>query len=318
MKEKFSQNNKNHQVSRDILDRFSPDKQKEILEIWEKTGTAFDLHRRDRQVKHVDQALSEVQNRLGFDKYDDVPAARTITIRWRWYLAAAIILIIVGAGYLLSPRTYVVPYGEIAEVELSDGSLIELNSGTQIWHNRLFGTTNRTVHLDGEAFFTIRTGQTPFIVHANESIVEVTGTRFNIRSWNSDPGSETTVAVSEGEVIFYSQNSPDKQVVLTPGLMSIWSRNMIKPEEPEPVSIERTTGWRNNLLNFDEKPLSVILNELERRFDVQIDLEANELRFETLTTYYTEQRDLESVLTDICLVIGTQYAETANGYRLFK
>jgi transmembrane sensor len=318
MKEKFSQNNKNHQVSRDILDRFSPDKQKEILEIWEKSGASSDLHRRDRQVKDVDQALTEVQSRLGFDMYDDVPTASVTTIKWRWYLAAAIILIVVGAGYLLIPRNYVVPYGEIAEIELSDGSLIELNSGTQMWHNRLYGTTNRTVHLDGEAFFTIRTGQIPFTVHANESIVEVTGTKFNIRSWNSDPGSETTVAVSEGEVIFYSKNSPDNQVSITPGFGSIWSRNMIKPEDPEPVSIERALGWRNNLLNFDEKPLSVILNELERRFDVRIDLEVRELRFETLTTYYTEQRDLESVLTDICLVKGIQYAETANGYRLFK
>lgn len=318
MKEKFSQNNKNHQVSRDILDRFSPDIQKEILEIWEKTGASSGLYRSDQHVKHVNQALSEVQDRLGFDKNDDKSTTGVNSITWRWYLAAAIILIVVGTGYLLTPKTYIVPYGEIAEVELSDGSLIELNSGTKIWHNRLFGTTNRTVRLDGEAFFTIRAGQTPFTVHANESVVEVTGTRFNIRSWNSDPGSETTVAVSEGEVIFYSKSSPDNQVILTPGLMSIWSRNMIKPEDPEPVSIERTLGWRNNLLNFDEKPLSVILNELERRFDIKIDLEVRELRFETLTTYYTEQRDLESVLTDICLVKGIQYAETANGYRLFK
>lgn len=318
MKEKFSHNNNNHPINREILNRYSPEERKEILDIWEKSGAASASYRNDPGIKHVDHALSEVQNRLGFHLNEEKPGLTNSLIQWKWYLVAAIILIALGTGFLFTPRIYIVPYGEVAEIELSDGSVMELNSGTMIRHNKLFGKTNRTVHLDGEAFFTIQHGQKPFIIYANESIVQVTGTRFNVRSWNSDPDSETTVTVSEGEVIFYAFDSPDNQVVLTPGMMSNWNKNMIRPEDPEPVSLERSLGWRNNLLNFDEKPLAVILNELERRFDVQIDLEAAGLRFETLTTFYTEQRDLESVISDICLVKGLRYAETANGYRLYK
>jgi transmembrane sensor len=106
--------------------------------------------------------------------------------------------------------------------------------------------------------------------------------------------------------------------VLSPGKMSSWNKYMIDPADTMSVSADRILGWRNNLLHFDDKPLAVILNELERRFDVRIDLEAQEMRYETLTTYYTEQRNLETVLNDISLVKGLRFAKTANGYRIYR
>ncbi len=319
-----NQNNK-HPIDRELLKKYSSEEQKEILRVWEKSGTDLEESRQKhrQRIKPVDEALSEVQNRLGFPAPDlDLPvdSGKNSPSGFgpKWYLAAAVILIVLGTGYLLTPRMYFVSYGEMAEIELNDGSTIEMNSGTQIRHNRLFGRTNRTLHLDGEAYFTIRSGDEPFIINANGSTVEVTGTRLNIRSWSSDPGSETSVTVTEGEVYFYPEKSPDRRVVLSPGKMSSWNNNMIEPADPVSVSADRVLGWRSNLLHFDEKPLAVILNELERRFDVRIELEAQEMRYETLTTYYTEPRNLETVLNDISLVKGLRYAETANGYRIYR
>lgn len=319
-----NQNNK-HPIDRDLLKNYSSEDQKEILRIWEKSGSDLEKNRQKhrQRIKPVDDALSEVHSRLGFpapepdlamESGKNSPSGSGL----KWFLAAAVILIVLAAGYLLTPRIYIVSYGEMAQIELNDGSTIEMNSGSQIRHNRLFGRSNRTVHLDGEAYFTIRSGDKPFIIQANGSIVEVTGTRLNIRSWSSDPGRETSVTVTEGEVYFFPEKSPDKRVVLSPGKMSSWNNSMIEPADPVSVSADRILGWRNNLLHFDEKPLGVILNELERRFDVRIELEAQEMRYETLTTYYTEQRDLATVLNDISVVKGLRYAETANGYRIYR
>jgi transmembrane sensor len=291
-----------------------------LQEIWDLCGSA-DVEKRidfKNSMKSIDQALLEIEDRL--DSANSGPDINQTGTGWnkKWFIAAALILIILGAGFLLLPKVYMVPYGEIAEIELPDGTHVELNSGTQLRHNRFFGITNRDISMNGEAYFSVRNHELPFILHANESIIEVIGTQFNVRSWYSDPGSETHVAVTQGEVYFYSARAPETRVNLTPGLMSSWNSTMASPEDPVPASVDRVLSWRENLLNFDEKPLSVILGELERRFDVKIDLEVPELQAETLTTFYTEQRDLEIVLKDICLVKGLRYAETANGYRIYR
>jgi transmembrane sensor len=325
MNNQSNNQNNNHPIDRDLLKNYSTEEQKEILRVWEESGADLEKYRQKlrQRIKPVDEALSEVHSRLGFPSTEpglipDSGKNPTSVSGLKWVLAAAVILVVLGAGYLLTPRIYIVSHGEMAEIELNDGSAIEMNSGTRIRHNRFFGRSNRTLHLEGEAYFTIRSGDKPFIINANGSTVEVTGTRLNIRSWSSDPGSETSVTVTEGEVYFYPEKSPDKRVVLSPGKMSSWNNNMIEPADPVSVSADRILGWRNNLLHFDDKPLAVILNELERRFDVRIDLEAQEMRYETLTTYYTEQRNLETVLNDISLVKGLRYAKTANGYRIYR
>jgi transmembrane sensor len=318
---KKNSNSKNQTpLDNDLLNRFDDKTKSRIIDIWNKSDRA-DEERKSafkNRVKPVDQALQEIEEQLDTSKYSSDYKQSNSGWSKKWILAAAMLLIVLGAGYLLIPKVYLVPYGEIVQIELPDGTHVELNSGTQIHHSRLFGITNRTLHMNGEAFFTVRDDQLPFIIHANESIVEVTGTRFNVRSWSSDPNSETLVTVADGEVHFYPVQSPDRRVILSQGLISSWNSTMTTPLDPEKVTVDRVLSWRENLLNFEEKPLAVILSELERRFDVQIDLEVPEMSSETLTTFYTEQRELEIVLKDLCLVKGLRYAETANGYRIYQ
>jgi len=304
----------------ELLKNLDEGERSRLQEIWDLCESADDKKRIEfkKSMKSANQALLEIEDRLESGNSGPDRNQMNTGRNKKWILAAALILIVLGAGFLLLPKVYMVPYGEIAEIELPDGTQVELNSGTQLRHNRFYGITNRDISMNGEAYFSVRNHDLPFILHANESIIEVTGTRFNVRSWYSDPGSETHVAVTEGEVYFYSAIAPDKRVTLSPGLMSSWNTSMAAPGDPEPASVDRVLSWRENLLNFDEKPLSVILGELERRFDVKIDLEVPELKAETLTTFYTEQRDLEIVLKDICLVKGLRYAETANGYRIYR
>jgi ferric-dicitrate binding protein FerR (iron transport regulator) len=93
---------------------------------------------------------------------------------------------------------------------------------------------------------------------------------------------------------------------------------MTKPAEPEPKPAEEIAGWRSNKLIFQEKPISVIFNELERRYDVQIDLEVAGAESEVISAYYTSPQSIDAILEDISTVKGFRYAETANGYRIFK
>ncbi|MEX0647422.1 MAG: FecR domain-containing protein [Balneolaceae bacterium] len=299
----------------EVLKQFPAEERDGVAEVWKESGKAGPAVKTSK--KETEQALAGVHERIDLETYS-ASAANKTSGYFRVWMAAAVVMIILAAGWLLLPKTVTVPRGEIAMLELPDGSSVEMNSGTTIWYSRLFSYTGRSLKLQGEAFFDVKTGNHPFRVEAGGTVVEVTGTRFNVRSWSDDPGSETSVAVTEGEVQFYRLDEAENKVVLRPGEISTWHTSLAGPSLPEPVSAGDVAVWRDQRFVFQDKPLLSIFNELERRYDVQIYLEAPGFSFETLTAYYNQPQNLERILEDICMVKGLRYAETANGYRIFK
>lgn len=290
---------------------------KNLQEVWKQSRAAGNSQRMSRS--EIDNALEEVHKKLGWD--DRLGSSeKNSGSPWmvKKYLIAALALIIFGATWIYVPKTVTVPYGERAALELNDGTLIEINSGSTLSYSRLYGWTNRNVSLNGEAYFSVETTVMPFSVEANGTVTEVTGTEFNIRSWRDDPGSETVVAVTQGSVQFYKHDNHENKVSLSAGLYSRLNRKMTTPTEPEPKPAEEIAGWRSNKLIFQEQPITVIFNELERRYDVQIDLDVAGAESEVITAYYTSPQSIDAILEDISTVKGFRYAETANGYRIFK
>lgn len=312
-----TENNENKNPDRGNIFKQFPDGERDrIKEIWEKSGRLAE-QRSEIPTDEVEYALSEVHKRIDANG-SSLNTENNYRNKWRWMLAAAIVIIAIGTGILFVPQTVNAPYGDMVSVTLPDGSTVELNSGSELQYNRLFAFWNRDISLDGEAFFAVQDEEMPFTVDANGSEVRVTGTKFNVRSWDDDPGAETEVTVSEGTVEFYPEGESDKSVKIYPGQLSRWALEMETPTKPEPVSIDRMLAWRENDLVFNNKSLQVIFRELERRFDLEIDLQAAGFAHETLTTYYAKPKNVESILEDICRVKGLRYAETANGYRIYK
>lgn len=316
MNNKSGHNGKNQSDDKALFDQFSDDEKARVKKLWEMSTRAA-TKEPEVTSDDIENALNKVHKKIGEN------SGQSTTHRlfnWKWMAAAAVILIMAGAGILFTPQTTTAPYGELSTVELPDGSTVELNSGSQIWYNRLYAFSNRTVNLDGEAYFSVKAGvgSDPFIVNANNSTIRVTGTEFNVRSWSGDPDSATEVAVSEGSVQFYPADNPGTAVTISPGQLSTLSAGLAKPTPPEPVTIDRVIGWRDRMLIFNDKSLPVIFKELERRFDTEIRLEDESMADETLTTYYAAPDNVESVLEDICRVKGLRYSETANGYRVYR
>ncbi|MDR8389782.1 FecR domain-containing protein [Aliifodinibius sp. S!AR15-10] len=309
--------NTNNRSELEKLIKNFPSEQKELVKnIWDRSAKAGP-EQSIISKEETEQALGMVHDRLP-DFSDSVSGSpNRPPLAWRWVAAAAVVLLLFGAGILFVPRTAEAPYGETTTVELPDGSEVELNSGSKIEYNLLYSFTNRTINLDGEAFFSVKSSDNPFLVNANHATVRVTGTKFNVRSWSNEPGLETEVTVSEGSVKLYPVNDPDSSVTISPGQLSRLTANLQKPTTPEAVSIDRFLGWRDNKLIFNNKTLGVIFLELERRFNTEIELQRDYAAHETLTTYYANPKDLESILKDICRVKGLRYAETANGYRVY-
>ena len=92
-------------------------------------------------------------------------------------------------------NTLKVPYGKRFKLQLSDGTVVSLNSGTTLKYPEQFGLNGkRNVYLSGEAFFEVAKDKThPFIVHANKVEVEVLGTKFNVSAYPENPTVNTTL-----------------------------------------------------------------------------------------------------------------------------
>lgn len=296
----------------------------ELHKIWDLSRKSDPLIINSPGNAETEEALQAVHQRIGLRIPDEAPgesATRHAESFWLWsrYLAAAVALIIAGAYYLFVPVTVTAPYGERVTLNLPDGSVTELNSGSALTYNRFFfDKTGRNLSLNGEAWFDVEPGDIPFEVEANGTLTRVLGTTFNIRSWSTDPGSETEITVTSGRVEFLPVGDASKKVTLQPGEYSRWNSRALLPSQPETVSVDDITGWRENRLIFREQTLTVIIDELERRFNTQIDLEVPEASSETITAYYNRPQQLRAVLDDISMVKGLRYAETANGYRIFK
>jgi ferric-dicitrate binding protein FerR (iron transport regulator) len=123
--------------------------------------------------------------------------------------------------------------------------------------------------------------------------------------------------VTEGHVEFYPAGNRSNTVSLEEGQTSRFNTEMSSPAQPV-TSADKHLAWRDNRMVFQETPLIVILHDLERNFDVEIELDVEDMQYETLTAYYNEPANIETILEDICTVKGLRYTKTTNGYRIIK
>lgn len=197
------------------------------------------------------------------------------------------------------------------ECVLSDGSRIRLNSGSTIRYKKRFSGNVRRVELKGEAFFEVVPDQKPFRVVTDNANTTVLGTRFNVWARNS----QTRVIVEQGRVRLGALNS-DGKVILNKGQMSVLGMNNI-PETPRNVNTDRLLGWREGRLVFDKTPLSEIIAELERTFDITISLVDTETAQKTITADY-DKPSIETVLSSLCITLNAQYSSANGIYSILK
>ncbi|UVM17642.1 FecR family protein [Pseudomonas sp. B21-023] len=147
--------------------------------------------------------------------------------------------------------------GERRQVELPDGSRLELNSATQV--QVMFSPGQRHVRLDaGEAMFIVaHDSGRPFVVSTAQGNVTVTGTRFDVRQ---DPN-RTRVAVEQGAVKV--QGAAESLALLTAGQGSHIDAQG-KVAAPYAIDAKALTAWRQGKLVFDNAPLSDVVAEVSR------------------------------------------------------
>lgn len=250
---------------------------------------------------------------------DDQPL-RAIGTRFSYGMAAAVALLLL-AGYVLwrmagtdshpavAYRTVSVPTGGRLAVTLADGSRITLNAKSSLrYPERLTGPT-RQVFLTGEGFFEVTPDPAhPFIVTTQTLTTTVKGTSFNVNAYADDPTAEVTVVT--GKVAVVPSKGPHKARLLTPGQAVAYQSDTDVFTPTMPARPTDATAWQRGTLLFQRTPLSAVVRQLERQFDVHIQLGNNQLANCTLVGEFGRM-PLPDMLNALCQSIGATY--TMNG-----
>lgn len=197
------------------------------------------------------------------------------------------------------------------KVVLEDGSVITLEKNSKLSFPVHFDKNKRTVILSGEAFFEIaKNPNKPFYVYANEIVTKVLGTSFRIQAFDKEK--KVLVKVRTGKVSVYNQRSvnlsdPETNgIVLMPNQQATYSRgdkNLSKSLVQSPVLLLDRLP-----VQFDEVPISQVLEVIEKRYGVKIIYNEEVLADCYITTRLVD-KSLYNELDLICGIIGGTYKE---------
>jgi ferric-dicitrate binding protein FerR (iron transport regulator) len=182
-----------------------------------------------------------------------------------------------------------IPYGRTFTLYLSDGTKVELNSGTKFKYpiNFIKGK-KRKVFLNGEAYFEVAKDPShPFIVDAKKIDIEVLGTSFNVSTYDEELNVSTVLI--EGSVKLRSKEL-DKSIILEPGYMA--SLTDESDFDVSKVEVSKYTAWMEGAIVFIDLIFSDVIKKLERKYSIEIVNNYDKLNFEK----YTGRFDSESIL----------------------
>lgn len=148
--------------------------------------------------------------------------------------------------------------GEKITVALPDGSQVILNALSSIEYNTKNWNKERSLQLDGEAYFKVANGK-KFDVITENGVVTVVGTQFNVKQ----RANFFEVKCFEGKVSVVSDTI---KRLLHPGQ----TYRILDQKFSEGTTIAPTPKWADNMSDFESVPIKEVLAEVERQYNIKI------------------------------------------------
>lgn len=224
------------------------------------------------------------------------------------YAAVILLALFSGSIYLLSSKTYQTQ-NERQTISLSDGSIVQLNTHSSLEVSRMYNWFNRSMNLDGEAYFDVaKNPNKPFIIHSERANIEVLGTSFNFNSKSVNP----KVSVTSGRVAFWNGNR-DEAIYLLKG-----DEGVLKGEKLSQQKIEDNNflGWYDGNFDFKNEKLSSSLERLASYYQIEFEIENLEEVKDCNLTAQFHQNTLDEVLAELEILMNFKIEKINNTYHL--
>jgi len=261
----------------------------------------------------VIEAEKQANYKKIIEHINDTPTIN-ISRSWLWNLRniAAIIILVVSVSvtsfYIYKDVTSsadntfcfetLSPIGSQTKIILPDSTVVWLNSGSSLKYNRSFGKKNRDVALSGEGYFEVKKDKTkPFLVHTVELDVKVLGTVFNVRAYKED--TDIVINLIEGVVnVSFPKNRNEASVTMKPNEQLGFNKRSRRIDRCQTEAF-RSALWITGKLYFVDATIEQISKDLERKYDLKIQIENDQIKKELFSGSLNLNLSLKDILSYI-------------------
>jgi transmembrane sensor len=211
-----------------------------------------------------------------------IPSRRTL-LQMGGAIAATALIGVAATWQVLRQRGHFsTGKGETKVVALKDGSVVTLNTASEILVN--YSDDLRSVELiHGEALFDVAKNKArPFVVAAGDTSVRVVGTSFSVRRIDTAP---IQVLVREGVVEVFKPAQGAKPIRISANSMAVAQADSMAVIAAMPVpaaQVHRQMAWQNGQIAFEGETLAQAVAEFSRYSDTRIVIEDSALAKEEI------------------------------------
>lgn len=189
-------------------------------------------------------------------------------------------------------------------VILSDGTVVYLNSASELRYPVQFNERERVVYFSGEGYFEVaKDRECPFHVVVDDMRIRVYGTEFNVNTFK-ETGVQTVLL--EGSVGI-SVKGKQEEYRLKPSQMAEFNRKDLSVEVKD-VNPESFVAWKDGFFAFDEESLEEIMNTLARWYDVEVFYVNNDLKNLHFTGHLKRYDQITTILKAIESAVNVKFS----------
>lgn len=253
----------------------SPENKKEFISL-KKTSILTD--------SNLDKQISASQSKVWNKIVKQIPVisnhrvySKRSVIYYSIASMAATVLLLIGIHYLFiqsnvqaTPEytNLYIPKGEKGQLFLPDGTKVWLNANSRVTFDNGFNVNNRTVRLEGEAYFeVIRHTDSKFIVRTDGIDVVVHGTAFNVAAHTDSP--DVSVSLKKGLVSICANESEEALTRLSPN-QQVTINKYAHDYKIRPIGEDNEIAWTFDQLIFEHTPIEKVFPKMENWYGVNI------------------------------------------------
>ena len=298
---------------------------------YEKLQSYFDSESSEEE--NIDSVFERIRTQIKIPAKSDLAVVKRNT--YHIWLKIAAVAAIVLAGVLIYNRetiffnkteqlalTQVMTKAtEVKTILLADGSTVKMNSGSSLKYPAHFDGGNRNVYLSGEAFFDVKKDpEHPFIVHTEQLAVKVLGTAFDVKAYQNDAFTETTLI--RGKVSITLKNNNAQSFILKPNdkfTLAYGKTDMSQLSHYNGTGTNRVieTAWTNHELIYKNNRFDEIAKLFERWYGINIAFKEPELKTVRFTGH-VDKETLPEALNILKLIENFNYSIKGKNVYIYR
>lgn len=199
-------------------------------------------------------------------------------------------------------------FGTQAKIELADGTIVFLNSGSKLRFPQTFNNQEqRKVLLDGEGYFSVtKNPDQPFVVQVHQLNIKVLGTIFNVEAYNDNPC--VNIALVEGSVMLQNNSEKGKKdlMQLSSKQVATLNKSDNKLSKMNVGDLYKYTAWVTGRIVFYDDPIETVVNKLGKWYNVDIVIADKRLDKYRFTGTFIDE-SLEQILNILSMTSPLTY-----------